>query len=272
MTATSSAPANVPFVVCGAESAFRVGPITADGDTIHAMMQTGEWIEGPDGRPAFGSLGVLIDDMLGYAIVRVRPEGHWATSTEIHVEFSDHLPQDGSLLHAESRAVVLDRSSGLAQGRIFDRSGRTIALGSQRLRFVPGTPAALAMGADPPVFESRNGTTMEQLGGTLTRHQGGARLTFPLGPDVSNPMGTLHGGIMLCATEIAGHHAVQNEEHPLTTAAVHIAYLRPGPVEGEVTFEAMTVHRGRSLAIAQVVSRNAQGKICTHATVTSHAA
>jgi acyl-coenzyme A thioesterase PaaI-like protein len=35
-------------------------------------------------------------------------------------------------------------------------------------------------------------------------------------------------------------------------------------------FEASTVHRGRTLAVAQVTSRNAAGKICTLATVTSH--
>lgn len=275
MTATSRPSTELPFVVCGAESAFRVGPIRADGDTIHAAMQTGSWTEGPDGRPSFGSLGVLVDDMLGYAIVKARPEGYWATSTEIHVEFSDHIPLDGTPLYAESQAVVLDPSSGLAQGQIFDSSGRTIAIGSERLRFIPGTPAALAMAANPasaPVFAPRQGNTLEQLDGALNRHNGGASLTFPLGPAVSNPMGTLHGGIMLCATEMVGRHAVQSKEHPLMTAAVHIAYLRPGPVEGRVTFEATTVHRGRRLAVAQVVSHNAEGKMCTHAMVTSHAA
>ena len=274
MTTLSRLAQEPPFVVCGAESAFRVGPITADGAGIHAVMQTGPWTVGPDGRPSFGSLGVLVDDMLGYAIVRARPDGHWATSTEIHVEFSDHLPHDGSALFAESQAVVLDPSSGLAQGRVFDSSGRTIAIASQRLRFIPATSAALAMAANPasaPIFDVSDGTTLEQLRGTLTRHGKGASLTFPLGPAVSNPMSTLHGGIMLCATEIVGNHAVQSNDHPLTTAAVHIAYLRPGPVEGEVTFEATTIHRGRRLALARVVSRNAEGKLCTHATVTAHA-
>jgi acyl-coenzyme A thioesterase PaaI-like protein len=77
---------------------------------------------------------------------------------------------------------------------------------------------------------------------------------------------------MLCATEVVAHHAVRSEENPLRTAALHIVYLRPGPVAGEVTFEATRVHQGRSLAATQVISRNAQGKLCTYATVTSHAA
>lgn len=273
MSTTTSHLQDVPFLVCGAETAFRVGPVVADGDWIRVEMQTGEWVDGPDGRPSFGSLGVLIDDMLGYAIVRARPAGHWATSTEIHAEFSDHIPDDGTALHAESRVVVLDPASGLAQGRVFDASGRTIALASQRLRFIPGTPAALdATDSASPGFTARGGSTLAQLGGVIERHDRGASLTFPLGPAVCNPMGTLHGGIMLCATELAGSHAVQSEEFPLTTAAVHIAYVRPGPVDGEVTFEATTVHRGRSLAVAHVVSCNAEGKVCTYATVTSHAA
>ncbi|WP_352231500.1 hotdog fold thioesterase [Actinomadura sp. NBRC 104425] len=250
------------------------------------MMRTGPWTEGPDGRPCLGSLGVLVDDMLGYAVVRARPEDHWPTSLEIHVEFSGHMPIDGSPIYAESRAIDLSPSGGLAQGRLFDAAGRTIAIASQRLRYIPGTPSAVLSAASTAegtagepardaapatAADFRPATTLEQLGGTLTRHDSGARLAIPVSPAVSNPNRTLHGGIMLCATEIAGHHAVQSAERPLRTGAVHISYLRPGPLEGEVVFEATTVHRGRSLAVAQVVSRNGQGKVCTFATVTSHA-
>ncbi|HET7304047.1 MAG TPA: hotdog fold thioesterase, partial [Segeticoccus sp.] len=134
--------------------------------------------------------------------------------------------------------------SGLSEGRVFDERGRSIALCSQRLRFIPGTPAALGRpGRDAPAVPLREVGTVEQL----------------------------HGGIMLCATEVAGHDAVRPEEGGLRTSAVHITYVRPGPLEGEVTFAARTVHRGRSLAVAQVVSRNPAGKICSYATVTSHA-
>jgi uncharacterized protein (TIGR00369 family) len=116
----------------------------------------------------------------------------------------------------------------------------------------------------------READTLGQLGASLTRTPGGAILALPGSGTVVNPMGNLHGGIMFCASELAGHAAVQSEEHPLITASVTVTYLRPGPATGQTVFEASTVYRGRTLAVAQVTSRNAAGKICTLATVTSH--
>jgi uncharacterized protein (TIGR00369 family) len=236
-------------------------------------METGDWVIGPDGTPCAGSLGVFVDDILGYPVVHARPPGHWAASTEISVSFCGPLPQGGSTVHAESRLVSLSASGGLAQARVFDASGRTIALGSQRLRFIPGTPAALSPGGTATEHAGHQipaGTTLDQMGASLSQSEGGVCLALPLGPSVSNPMGTLHGGIMLCASELAGHAAVQSRDHPLTTSSVSIAYLRPGPVEGKAAFEATVLHRGRTLAVAQVASRTPHGKICTLATVTCH--
>ena len=108
------------------------------------------------------------------------------------------------------------------------------------------------------------------VGRALTRTPGAATLVLPGSGTLVNPMGNLHGGIMFCASELAGHAAVQSMDYPLTTASVTITYLRPGLATGPTVFEASTVHRGRTLAVTQVTSRNAAGKICTLATVTSH--
>jgi uncharacterized protein (TIGR00369 family) len=272
MTVTRS-DAGVPFVIGGPESAFRVAPVTAHGSLFRGTMETGNWVIGPDGTPSFGSLGVLVDDILGYPVVTARPPGNWATSTEISVSFCAPLPEGRSTIQAESCVVSLSPSGGLAQTRVFDAAGQTIALGSQRLRFIAGTPAALSSGG--PAEESSGykipaGTILDLLSASISRYKNGAALVLPLGPSVSNPMGTLHGGIMLCASELAGHAAVQSHDHPVTTSSVNIAYLRPGPVKGQATFEATILHRGRTLAVAQVVSRNPEGKICTLATVTCH--
>jgi uncharacterized protein (TIGR00369 family) len=88
--------------------------------------------------------------------------------------------------------------------------------------------------------------------------------------EVSNVMGNLHGGISLCASEMAGLMVLQTGSRPLVTASIHIAYLRPTPVDGGVSFRATPLHRGRTLGVAQVVSHNSAGKACTMATVTCH--
>jgi uncharacterized protein (TIGR00369 family) len=265
----------VPFVAGGPESVFRVGPVIACGDVFRGTMATGGWVLGPDGHPSCGALGVLIDDVLGYPVVAARPAGCWAVSTEISVDFCAPVPPGDAGLEAESRVVHRDSSGGLAEARVLDAAGRVIASGRQRLRFIPGTPAALAPGgpgSGAPAGPPGQAPALDQLGATMSPTADGAVLHLPLGPAVANPMGTLHGGIMFCATELAGHAAVQRPGSFLSTASVHISYLRPGPVVGRVTFEAVTLHRGRTLAVSQVAGRNEAGKVCTLATVTCHRA
>jgi uncharacterized protein (TIGR00369 family) len=276
MTETVTRP-RTPFVAGGPESLFRVGPVTNDRDLTRGSMRTGDWMLSADGEPCRGSLGVLADDILGYAVVAERPDGHWAVSTEISIDFCSDLPVDGSTLYAESHTVEFDMVGGLSRGRIVDRLGRTIALGSERVRFVPETPSAPAytssagvlVGPDP-LTDASSIPTPDLLRATTRRHDGGATVLLPAALDLSNPMGNLHGGISLCASEIAGLAALQSGSHPLVTASIHIAFLRPVAVDGEVTFTAEALHGGRSLGVAQVISHNPAGKVCTIATVICH--
>lgn len=272
--------AEIPFIVGGPEIAFRVAPVIARGETFLGGMETGPWVTGPDGRSCFGALGVLIDDALGYPIVVSRPAGCWATSTEISVSFCGPVPPGASALRAESRVVTVGPSGGVAQVSVTDAAGEPVAFGTQRLRWIPETPAALngtqlpaaLNDTAPPVGAPSEVPVLQQLGASISATAEGAVLTLPPRPALANPMGRLHGGILFCASELAGHAAVQRPEAALTTASVHIAYVRPGPVTEPIVFEAVTLHRGRTLAIAQVTSRNASGKPCTLATVTCHAA
>lgn len=266
----------IPFIVGGPEIAFRVAPVISEGEMFRGAMETGRWVIGPDGHPCFGALGVLIDDALGYPVVVSRPAGWWATSTEISVSFCAPIPAGVSALQAESSVVTVGPSGGVAQVRVTDADGQLVAFGTQRLRWVSGTPAALdGAGTGPgisPAEPPREAPALQQLGASISATAKGAVLTLPPQPALSNPMGALHGGILFCASELAGHAAVQRPGAPLTTASIHIAYVRPGSVTEPTVFEAITLHRGRTLAVAQVTSRNASGKACTLATVTCHRA
>jgi uncharacterized protein (TIGR00369 family) len=248
---------------------FRVAPIKATAGVYRASMGTGSWATGPDGQPCAGSVGVLADVALGYPVVAAGGASRWAVSIELVVDFCAPLPQDGQALRSESSVIALGPSGGLTQGRFTGADGSLVAVGKQRMRFTPADGAGFAP-AEPPGGSPQETDTLGQLGATLTRTPGGATLVLPGSGTLVNPMGNLHGGIMFCASELAGHAAVQSMDYPLTTASVTITYLRPGLATGPTVFEASTVHRGRTLAVAQVTSRNAAGKICTLATVTSH--
>jgi uncharacterized protein (TIGR00369 family) len=276
MTETVTRP-RTPFIAGGPESLFRLGPVTNDRDLTRASMRTGDWMLSPEGAPCRGSLGVLADDVLGYAVVAERPEGHWAVSTEISVSFCSAMPIDGTTLYAESYAVEFDLVGGLSKGRIVDRLGRTIALGTERVRFVRETPSSPAYCVGAGAFvgpvgltDSHHLSTADLLGATTRQTDFGATLELTAGLDLSNPMGSLHGGISLCASEIAGLAALQSSSHPLVTTSVHIAYLRPVLLDGQVSYSAKALHRGRTLGVAQVVSHNSAGQTCTVATVTCH--
>src|SRR5690242_14160912 len=79
----------------GPEGLFRVDDLSV-GDAPHGRMITGPWMTGPDGRPSPGGLGVLVDDVLGYAILAARPRNDWSVSTEIALDVLGPVPGDGS--------------------------------------------------------------------------------------------------------------------------------------------------------------------------------
>ena len=266
---------------------------------MHGSMITGPW-SGP------GSLGVLIDNLLGLAIMTSRPEGRWSVSAEISIDVVSPVPADGSSLRGTAQLLQADEQSGLASAEIFDESGRLVAVCRQRGRFIaqlpsqsiqdqvrnnqydagqePGTsPAAETSGASREVREVREvgETALRSLLGARPLENGGSGLVLDVTEQLTNPLGNLHGGISFAACELAGLSALSADQSasglqpggaPLVTASIHVAYTRPLPIGTVATFVATVLHRGRTLGVAHVVGTNSAGKTCTVATVTAHEA
>jgi uncharacterized protein (TIGR00369 family) len=276
----------------GPEGLFRVDDLSV-GDAPHGRMITGPWMTGPDGRPSPGGLGVLVDDVLGYAILAARPRNDWSVSTEIALDVLGPVPGDGSRLRVVTDFVQSGRLGGLASGRVLDESGRLIALGRQRGRFVsdlpagerpesvadwqpagllrpaPDAPAAGTSAAGP----STAGTASVDAAQLLGLQWAGPGLTEPVlevTDLLTNPLGNLHGGISLCASELVATQVLLPSGPPLVTASIQVAYLRPSPVGSVLRLTASVRHRGRTLGVVQVVGTNANGKACTIATITAH--
>lgn len=264
----------LPIVSLGPEAFFRVYDFAHDGVMTTGSMETGPWLAGPTGLASAGSLGVLADNALGYAVIAERPQGHWSVSAEISIEFCAAIPIDGSSLRAEASLLQVDASGGLASARILDEDGRVIALCSQRGRFIghdqDAMPAPAWNADNDPVLTSPITGLASLIGARPLLTANGAELHLTVTPRLGNPLANLHGGISLCASELVGLAALQNSGPPLETASVHVVYARPIPLGSDVTFHASVTHRGRSLAVAQVISTNDAGKPCTIATVTAH--
>ncbi len=197
------------------------------------------------------------------------PEGFWAVSTEIHLDFIEDPPVDGAILRAESWVLGRGARAGLAGGRIVDAQGRLIASGTTRLQTVPliAPPGAPAISPDDLDSRLRARSIVDLLGVEYAREASG--IEFGPSPMLANPMGNIHGGVLLCASEITGSAALADAD--FRTTSIHISYLRPCPSDEPVTFAPKIVHRGRSLGIVEVSSRNTAGKTCTTATVTCSA-
>jgi uncharacterized protein (TIGR00369 family) len=259
----SESTGRVNYVPGGPEALFHVGDVEEVGGSATGSMETGPWTMGPGGRPALGSLGVLLDVVLGAAAIANRPPGFWAVTTQILLDACAPMPSDGSPLSALARTVHQDQTGALAQGSVIDQNGRLVALASTRVRYTPGQPT----GANrlPDDFELESARAIPEMLGVEPSDDG---LTLATTLRTSNPMGNFHGGIALCLADLAGWSSVRSDDHPLDTSSLHITYLRPGPITGAVRVVAEPAHRGRTLATVHVRCLRSDGKPFALATIT----
>lgn len=258
------------FYPTDVERLFRIADVTGDETRGGTEMITGPWLADDRGRPCRSSLGVALDDVMGYLISGAAPEGQWAVSTEIHLDFILDPPTDGALLMAESWVLHRGQSTGLAGGRICDADGRLVATGTSRLQILPVTTNPGPSATRPrQISEPPDATSMLELLGAH-RHTNDGASWIELAPTraLGNPLGIVHGGVLLCASEMAGLSELTGDAG-FRTSSVHIAYLRPSPTDQHLIFTPTVVRRGRTFSVVQVVAHTADGKLCTTATVTA---
>jgi len=232
----------LPFAACGPEVLFRLEPWSHDGTMTASQMPLGPWLESGRG-PGAAALAVLVDDVLGYALVATRPPHHWSVSAEITLDLLRPVPASGSV-RAEAEVVHLDQIGGFSAGRVIDDEGRVLAVCTQRGRYVSapgvevrGTAFARPVGSDAIV----PWLTQHFVGGPEPREA----------PDLfGNPLGNVHGGISLC---LAALNAAAIAPEHLDIASLHIVYARPIPVGSHVAHRVKTLHQGRGLMTVSVI-------------------
>ncbi|MCW2909151.1 MAG: hypothetical protein JWL68_3940 [Actinomycetia bacterium] len=276
MNGAGSIPASVVTTPPGRpEALFRVGAAAKEGQLARAQMRTGPWMRGCNAGPCAGSLGVFLDDLLGNALLAGRPEDYWPVSTELSIDLAAPPPADGSVLTGQGWPVSLEPGGALGQGTVTDSTGAVIATATTRARYLPAPqnlPGGPGPGSAPPSPDDPASpeSTMALLGAVARHGDGAVILTVPGSDDFANPMGNTHGGILLCAAEIAGSLALHADASPLQTSSIRVIYARSVPATDTITYTAEVLHRGRTLGVAQVTARGASGKTCAIATITAH--
>lgn len=226
------------------------------------LVVAGEIPAPADGDYSWG-LGVLVDDVLGYAIVAARPVDGWSVSTQISIDFVPTSHPVTGFLRAEGRLLHVDERSGFACGKVIDESGQVIAYCRQRGRFVQ-VPGGRQPHQQGTIAAELPPATHDELRELLHLDEATEEsLTVPVTERLQNPLGNLHGGISLALSGWLG-----SSGRPVSSISVE--YVRAVPGGATPTFSATSLHHGRTLAVTQVVSSVVPGKPCTIATVTRH--
>jgi acyl-coenzyme A thioesterase 13 len=100
----------------------------------------------------------------------------------------------------------------------------------------------------------------------------GARVDLPIAPDLLNPGGFLHGGVLAALIDDAGTVAVvaaDREGRPGVTTDLSVSYLAPVR-EGIVTAEARARKTGKTLAFAEVEVRRSDGVLVAIGRITKY--
>jgi acyl-coenzyme A thioesterase PaaI-like protein len=246
----------------GPETLFGVGRVEHGEGTVRGSMPSRAALVGPDGRPSVGALGVLVDNVLGYSIIDSLEHGTWSVSTEIWLHLLASLPHDGGQVRAAAHAV---QRGSFATGTIVDEQGGLLATCSQRGRAVAGAPLDPL---DLPPFELPAGP--RDVADLLGLRAEGEVLAMRVTPVLENPRRMLHGGISLCASEVAATRSRRLAGSDLATSSMHIVHSRAISAGSLVEFHATTHHAGRSLWITDVVGV-VDGRQCTLARVSAEA-
>jgi acyl-coenzyme A thioesterase PaaI-like protein len=246
-------PVVLPVVETGPEALFRLGEITSSDDgELRGSMAVGPWLEG-----AAASVAVLVDDLLGYAIIADLPHGRWSVSAEITLDVLRPLPASGRV-QSSARQTHVDGLGGFATGSVTAEDGTPLVLCTQRGRFITAPDGLVEEGAwGGPVGEG----DLERL---LALRDG---VSLPTTDVLANEGGNLHGGISLFASDVVARATAPG----LTTASVHITYARAIPIGALLTYRAAVRHGGRSLAVVDVDGLVAD-RVCTTARVVLHTA
>jgi uncharacterized protein (TIGR00369 family) len=95
----------------------------------------------------------------------------------------------------------------------------------------------------------------------LSSRDGHAEMSWSPTPDMANPFGSVHGGIVATAIDEACGTALMPliETPSAPTVSLNVEYLHPVPIGGTYTVLGDIVRKGRAIAIADARILNEEG-------------
>ena len=102
----------------------------------------------------------------------------------------------------------------------------------------------------------------------VSQHDGHAEATWTPTPDMANPFGNVHGGVIATVIDEVTGAAVMSsiEAGSAPTVSLNIDYLHAVPIGGTYTAVGEVVRMGRAMAIADARIVSEEGKVLARGT------
>ncbi|MCV7412359.1 hypothetical protein AWC05_17240 [Mycobacterium florentinum] len=252
------------------EARFGLSRCRADGIGRRCDVRVGAWSLDREGMSRPGVLATALDHVLGESLAVHRPKGWWTTTSELTIDFlAPFDPQ--SRLQATADPIQVELRGGYAQARLIDERGFVVAEGSTWAHHLPprGAPALpLVRPWNEPA--STVATIEDHLRfERLPSPADSVLLTLRASASWTNIFGLVHGGVWTCLSEIAAAQLLREHNPKLTTARLHVAFVRAARGDGPITVTARARHVGSAFAVVDVLGRAADDTLCTISTVTA---
>ncbi len=240
------------------------------------MPLTGLWDPETE-EPTLAPLAVLVDAVGGTVNHLPYEQKFWTVSTELSLIMTPGV--DWALaksVRATAALIRADDSMALSRCQIY--AGSTL-LGEGSVRSLT-IPAGVVPQTPPPPFSDDDTGTRRALSQRLALSlrsvgDGAAVLAQEWNPLLTNVIGTVHGGVVAAALELAGTTAVNAGQVPqfrTSSMTVHFLAALAGSERNraEAMYEASVIHKGRRSAVIDARARGADGRVATIARLNAY--
>jgi uncharacterized protein (TIGR00369 family) len=221
----------------------------------------------PDGHLNFGVLGVLLD---------MASSGAFADDVFVpwvHADITAHrlVPPTGAVT-ATARLLRRGKRTAVVDLDVTDAAGTLVAASTQQITFLGAPP-------DPaPDRAARHAAWQSMFDGTCRlerplpehlgiRAGGAGTWTMAHGPDRTNGLSGLHGGVSTTFVDVAAAGAVaERRGGPARTVSAAVRYLRPA-LHGPFTITPEVLHDDGRVAVVRTPVLDAEGTLVIAADV-----
>ena len=119
------------------------------------------------------------------------------------------------------------------------------------------------------IFEHSPSPVAQWIGGKLIAiEEGKTTIELTVRKDMTNPLGTLHGGMTACILDefIGMTVYLLDKEHHYTTGSLNVNYLRPARVGDTIFAEVEVVRNGKTIVFVSANLLNDKKELIAHAT------